>query len=99
MADVDIDSFGEQDKTDKQPDTGKTIPFIPTVVTKTPSWEPEQETSFGTGKTHSTRLKNHLLKSCIESYTKLQDKPQKHSISTILNSEVESCTAETRAHP
>ena len=27
MADVDIDPFSEHDKTEKQPDTGETIPF------------------------------------------------------------------------
>ena len=29
MADVDIDPFGEHEKTDKQPDTGETIHFTP----------------------------------------------------------------------
>ena len=37
MADIDIDSFGEHDKTDGQSDIGKTIPFTPLAVPKTPS--------------------------------------------------------------
>ena len=57
MADVDIDPFGERDKMDAQPDTGKTIPFTPRGVIEGGSfWEPECETSFGR-KTQLTRLK------------------------------------------
>ena len=54
MADIDIDPFGEHDKTDEQPDTGETISFTPLVVTKMPSWELEQETLFGGGKLGQT---------------------------------------------
>ena len=59
MADVDIDPFGDHNKTDSHPDdTGENIP--PQVTPGGGStWEPEceQETSFGGGKTQSTRLK------------------------------------------
>ena len=61
MADVDIDPFSEHDKTDEQPDTGETIPFTPPIVIKTPSWEPEQEASFGEGKTQLMRLKESFV--------------------------------------
>ena len=47
MADVDINPFGEHDKTESRIDeTGETIPLIPGVGGST--WEPEheQETSF-----------------------------------------------------
>ena len=57
MADIDIDLFGDHDKTGAQPDkTGETIPLIPGGVGGA-TWEPEreQETSFG-GKTQRTRL-------------------------------------------
>ena len=41
MADMDINLCSEHDKTDEQPYTGEPIPFTPSVVIKTPSWEPE----------------------------------------------------------
>ena len=50
MADVDIDLFGEHDKTDAHPDeTGENIPLTSGGVMGGSSWEPEreQETSFG----------------------------------------------------
>ena len=44
----DIDPFGEHNKTNEQPDTGKTIPFTsPIVIT----WGCKQETSCRGGKT------------------------------------------------
>ena len=63
MAHVDIDPFGEHNETDAQPDTGKTIPFTQGgVIDKGSNWEPEQETSFGEGKTQSTRLKETFVR-------------------------------------
>ena len=47
MADVDIDPFGEHDRTELRTDeTGETIPLTPVGGS---TWEPEheQETSFG----------------------------------------------------
>ena len=41
MADVDIDSFGEHDKTDSHPeDTGENFPITPRGES---TWEPERE--------------------------------------------------------
>ena len=90
MADVDINPFDEHGKTDKQPDTGETVPFTP---------EPEQEISFGGGKLSQPDSKNRLLKGCIESYLKSLAKPQKHSISTISNLEMENCTTKRKEIP
>ena len=59
MADVDINPFGDHNKTDAQPDeSGETIPLIPGGVRGGATWEPEceRETLFG-GKTQRTRLK------------------------------------------
>ena len=76
MADVvDIDPFGKHDKTDVQPDEPRAKPFLSTpggVTEGGSTWELEQETSFGGGKTQSTRLKKCVLKGCIESYLKKQ---------------------------
>ena len=50
MADVDIDPFGEHDRTESRTDeTGENIPFTPVGGS---TWEPEheQETSFGGAK-------------------------------------------------
>ena len=41
MANIDIDPFSEQGKTNKWPHTGKTIPYTHTIVIKAPSWETE----------------------------------------------------------
>ena len=60
----DINPFGEHNETDEQPDTDKTIPFtLGGVIEGGPSWGPdcEQETSFGGGKTQSTRLKESFV--------------------------------------
>ena len=48
MADVDIDPFGDHDKTDSHPDdTGETVPLNPGGAMRGSTWEPkrEQETS------------------------------------------------------
>ena len=78
MADVDIDPFGKHDKTEEQPNTGETIPFTPPVVIKTPSWEPEreQETSFGRGKTQSTRLKEPFVKKLYQELSEITGQTQ-----------------------
>ena len=62
MTDVNINPFGEHDKTDEEPNTGETIPFAPPIVINTPSWEPEQETSFRGEKSQSSRLKESFVK-------------------------------------
>ena len=63
MADVDIDSFGEQEsRTDDNTGTGESIPFTP--VGEGLTWEPdqgEQETSFG-GESQRTKLMKDYVK-------------------------------------
>ena len=62
MADVDINPFGEHDKTDSHLDeTSENIPLTPgRAMGGGFSWEPdhEQETSFRGGKTQERRLNN-----------------------------------------
>ena len=42
MADIDIDPFGEHDKTDTHPDeTGENIPLTPGGVMGGSTWEPQ----------------------------------------------------------
>ena len=59
MADIDIDTFGQHDKTDSHSDeTGETIPLTPEgVMGGGSAWEPEckQETSFGR-KSHESEI-------------------------------------------
>ena len=58
MADVDIDPFGEHDRTESRTDeTGENIPFTPVGGGGSSTWEPEreQETSFG-GESQRTKL-------------------------------------------
>ena len=64
MADVDIDPFGEHDKTESRTDepTDEHIPLIPGVGGST--WEPErgeQETSFGGTSRTSVLHKEYLV--------------------------------------
>ena len=62
MADVDINPFGEHDKTDSHPDdTGETIP-LPPVNPGGSTWEPEreQETSFGGMSLRMKVLREHV---------------------------------------
>ena len=48
MADVDINPFGEQNRTELRTETGENIPFTPVGGGRSSTWEPEheQETSF-----------------------------------------------------
>ena len=48
MADVDINPFGEQNRTELRTETGENIPFTPIGGGRSSTWEPEreQETSF-----------------------------------------------------
>ena len=59
MADIDIDPFGELDKTEEP--TDKNIPLDP-VTPRRSTWEPEreQETSFG-GRSHTNVLHKKYL--------------------------------------
>ena len=70
MADVDIDPFGEHDRTESRTDeTGKNIPFTPVGGS---TWEPdrgEQETSFR-GESQRTSLMKDYVK---DLYKKLSE--------------------------
>ena len=62
MADIDIDPFGEHDRTESRTDeTGENIPLTPVEGRST--WEPtrEQETSFG-GESQRTKLMKDYVK-------------------------------------
>ena len=66
MADVDINPFGEHDRTESRTDdhteTGEGVPITP-VGGRTATWEPEheQETSFG-GESQRTKLMKDYVK-------------------------------------
>ena len=82
---ADVDPFGKHDRTDAQPgEMGKTIPFTLGRVIEGSTWEPECKHRLE-GKLIQPDSKNHLFKNCIEFCPKKQAKPQKHSISIILN--------------
>ena len=70
MADIDIDPFSDDDKTDARPDDhpDETIPLTPEGVMGGSTWEPEpeQETSFRGGKLTELDSKKHWLKDCIK---------------------------------
>ena len=65
MADVDIDPFGEHDRTESRTDeTDENIPFTPVGGS---TWEPdrgEQETSFG-GESQRTKLMKDYVREAI----------------------------------
>ena len=66
MADIDINPFGDHNKTNSNPDeTGENIPFIPGGVIEGSTWEPEQkqETTFG-----GTSQKMEVLKEHVEAF-------------------------------
>ena len=64
MAEVDIDPFGDHDKTGTQPkETGETIPLIPGGVIRVgggATWEPEQEMSFGGVSIRAKVIREHV---------------------------------------
>ena len=94
MADIDIDPFGEHDRTESRTDeTGENIPLTPVGRS---TWEPEheQEKSFG-----GTSQRNRVLRDRVEGCLKNGQEPQKYFTMTCLNSEMGNCTSETRASP
>ena len=69
MADLDINPFGEHDRTESRPD--ENIPFLPvTPVGGGSTWEPEreQETSFG-GTSQRTKLMKDYIKDLYKKLT------------------------------
>ena len=80
MADVDIDLFGNDNKTDSHPDDGENIPLTPGgEMGGGSSWKPEQEqeTSFREGKTQEKRLTesyiDRLYKELSKHYSRTSD--------------------------
>ena len=64
MADIDIDPFGEHDRTELRTDeTGQNIP-LNLVTPGRSTWEPEckQETSFGGRESQRTKLMKDYVK-------------------------------------
>ena len=96
MADVDIDPFGEHDRTESRTDeAGET--FTPVGRGRSSTWEPEceQETSFG-GESQRTKLMKDYVK---DLYKKTLVKSQKNFTMIISNTKMESCTTEARESP
>ena len=66
MADVDVNPFGDHDKTDSHSDdTGENIPLPPVNPGEGGTWEPEREqgTSFGGRKTQERRVTDSYFNS------------------------------------
>ena len=64
MADIDIDPFGEHDRTESRVyETGENVPLSPITPGGRSTWEPtrEQETSFG-GESQRTKLMKDYVK-------------------------------------
>ena len=73
MADVDIDLFGEYDKTDSHPDdTGENTPLPLVNQGGGSTWKPEheQETLFGGGRIQERRLTNSYIDSLYKELSK-----------------------------
>ena len=97
MADVDIDPFGEHDKTEEPMD--ENIPLTPVEGEST--WEPEheQETSFRRRESQRTRLKKDYVK---DLYKKLSEKFERTSEVfhfDYFNLRDENCTTEAIESP
>ena len=72
MADVDIDPFGGNNRTESRPDESIPLPSVPLVTpVEGPTWKPEreQETSFG-GESYRTKLMKDYIK---DLYKKLSE--------------------------
>ena len=79
MADVDIDPFGDHDKTENRPNTGESIYFTPRgEMGERSTWGPEgeQETSFGGGKLKKEGSLIITLTVCTRSYLSILVKPR-----------------------
>ena len=109
MAAIDIGSFGEHESRPEEP-TEENIPLDPvTPVGGGSTWEPtsEQETSFrgrltllrGGRPSQRNRLLINRLKVYMRDCLKNWQEPQTYFTATCLNSEMESCTSETKASP
>ena len=67
MADVDIDPFGEHDRTESRAEepSDENIPLDPVTPGRSSTWEPErgeQETSFGGRESQRTKLMKYYVK-------------------------------------
>ena len=86
MADIDINPFGEHDRTEGP--TDENIPLTPVGGRST--WEPthERETSFRGRESQRTKLMKDYVKIYIKRYQKTLVKPHNHFTTIILNSKV-----------
>ena len=92
MADVDINPFGDHDKTDFHPDDiGENIPLNPGGEMGGSTWEPEREqvTSFG-GKSERVRLMEEDVERLYQKLSK-DTSSLKKDIMTFLKLEMENC--------
>ena len=99
MADVDVDTFGDHDKTDSHPDdTGETIPLKPGGAMGGSTWKPEheQETSFGGGKTQERRLTDSYIDSLYQELSKYYNQASNATIMVTLDAKESNCTLEAR---
>ena len=95
MADIDIDPFGEHDRTESRTDeTGENIPIPPvTPAGGGSTWEPtcEQETSFG-GESQRTSLMKDYVKDLYKKLSKKIGEIPEPFTMIILNSKVRNYT-------
>ena len=97
MADININPFGDHDKTESEL-TGENIPLTPVGRS---IWKPEheQETSFGGEENKELNSRKFMLKGCIKSHLKSRIKPQNHFILMISTSEMGDCATLARTNP
>ena len=88
MADVDIDPFGEHDRTESRPEepTDEHIPLDP-VGGGGSTWEPtrEQQTSFGGREPQRTKLMKDYVRDLYKKLSENMVKPQNYFTMIILN--------------
>ena len=101
MAGVDIDPFGEHDKTDSHPDeigTNIPLPLVTSGRDLLGSQNANKKHCLEGERARKRNFSKNASKRCIMCYLKKLAKPQMHSISMISNSEMESCTTGTKEH-
>ena len=108
MADIDINPFGGDDRTESRTDeTGENIPLSPVTPGGRSTWEPgqshtsaerEQEMSFR-GESQRTKLMKNYIKDLYKKLSETLVKPQKNFTMIISNSKMGNCTTEVRESP
>ena len=99
MADVDIDPFGEHDRTESRTDeTGENIPLTPVGGGSTWKTTREQETSFG-GESQRTKLRKDYVKDLYKKISENIGETQETFTMIISNSKMGNCTTEVKESP